>query len=49
MLTGLGSIIGSDWQFGRDLLVAGIVGIGFHLWGVSCGWRTPDLDAALAE
>ena len=48
MLTGLVSIIGAGWLlFGWDLLVVAVAGAVFFCWGVTCGGRTPDLEAAL--
>ncbi len=32
--------------YGWDLLVVALVGLVFYFWGLRCGWRTPDLDAA---
>ncbi|TAL73119.1 MAG: APC family permease [Rhodanobacter sp.] len=33
-------------SYGWDLVVVAIVGFGFYLWGVKCGWRTPSVEAA---
>lgn len=35
--------------YGWDLLVVGVVGLAFYLWGVRCGWRTPSVEAAELE
>ncbi|HEX6833423.1 MAG TPA: APC family permease [Rudaea sp.] len=32
--------------YGWDLVVVAVVGVVFYLWGLRCGWRTPDVDAA---
>ena len=31
--------------YGWDLLVVAVVALGFYMWGLHCGWRTPDIDA----
>lgn len=35
--------------YGWDLLVVGVIGLGFYLWGVRSGWRTPSVEAAERE
>jgi len=35
--------------YGWDLLVVAAVGVIFYLWGLRCGWRTPDVEAAHGE
>lgn len=35
--------------FGWDLAAVGAVGVIFFLWGVHCGWRTPDLETAMGD
>jgi hypothetical protein len=35
-------------KYGWDLVVVAVVGLGFYVWGLRCGWRTPDV-AALGE
>jgi amino acid transporter len=35
--------------FGWDLLVVAIVALGFFAWGLACGWRTPDVEQAVAD
>jgi amino acid transporter len=38
---------GRGWlPYGWDLLVVAAIGIVFYLWGLRCGWRTPDVEAA---
>jgi hypothetical protein len=38
---------GQDYlKYGWDLIFVAIVGAVFYAWGVRCGWRTPDVDAA---
>jgi amino acid transporter len=32
--------------YGWDLAVVAAVGLVFYFWGLQCGWRTPDVDAA---
>ena len=31
--------------YGWDLIVVAVVGAVFYFWGVSCGWRTPEIEA----
>jgi len=33
-------------SYGVDLVVVGVVGLVFYVWGVRSGWRTPSVDAA---
>jgi len=35
--------------YGWDLLVVGVIGLVFYLWGVRSGWRTPSVEAAELE
>jgi amino acid transporter len=35
--------------YGWDLVVVAIVGVVFYFWGLRCGWRTPDVEAAHGE
>jgi amino acid transporter len=32
--------------FGWDLAIVAVIGVAFYFWGVSCGWRTPSVEAA---
>ncbi len=35
---------GHDWiPYGWDLLVVAIIGVGFYVWGLRCGWATPEI------
>lgn len=34
--------------YGTDLVVVGVVGLVFYLWGVRSGWRTPAIEKAVA-
>ncbi|HZP68121.1 MAG TPA: APC family permease, partial [Rudaea sp.] len=36
-------------SYGWDLLVVAGVGLVFYFWGLACGWRTPDVEAASAR
>src|SRR6185437_4936229 len=35
--------------FGWDLLAVAVVALGFFVWGMACGWRTPDVEQAAAQ
>jgi amino acid transporter len=35
--------------FGWDLALAAVLGLVFYIWGARSGWRTPAVEAALAE
>jgi amino acid transporter len=35
-------------SYGPDLIVVGVVALGFYFWGVRAGWRTPSLQQASA-
>ena len=35
--------------FGWDLLAVAVVALGFFVWGMACGWRTPDVELAAAQ
>jgi amino acid transporter len=35
--------------YGWDLVLVGIVGVGFYFWGLKCGWRTPSVEAIRME
>ncbi|MGB5940536.1 MAG: APC family permease [Rhodanobacter sp.] len=35
--------------YGWDLVVVGVIGLVFYLWGVRSGWRTPSVEAAELE
>jgi amino acid transporter len=35
-------------SYGPDLVVVGVVGLLFYLWGVRSGWRTPAIEKAIA-
>ncbi|WP_369940595.1 APC family permease [Xanthomonas medicagonis] len=35
-------------SYGPDLVVVGVVALGFYVWGVRAGWRTPSLQQASA-
>jgi amino acid transporter len=32
--------------YGWDLLVVAVIALAFYYWGLRCGWRTPDVEAA---
>ncbi len=32
-------------SYGWDLVVVAVLALGFFMWGLRCGWRTPDVDA----
>ncbi|MDE2149911.1 MAG: APC family permease [Gammaproteobacteria bacterium] len=34
--------------FGWDLALVAAAGLGFYLWGLRCGWRTPDVQREIA-
>ncbi len=36
-------------SYGPDLLVVGVVGLVFYVWGVRSGWRTPAIERAIAS
>ena len=36
-------------SYGVDLVVVGVIGLVFYLWGVKSGWRTPSVEAAELE
>jgi len=36
-------------SYGWDLVVVGVIGLVFYLWGVRSGWRTPSVEAAELE
>lgn len=35
-------------SYGTDLVVVGMVGLVFYVWGVRSGWRTPAIEKAIA-
>ncbi|MBS0431842.1 MAG: APC family permease [Proteobacteria bacterium] len=35
--------------YGWDLLIVAIIALGFFAWGLACGWRTPDVEAAVVN
>jgi amino acid transporter len=35
--------------YGWDLVIVGVIGLLFFLWGVKSGWRTPSVEAAQME
>lgn len=35
--------------YGWDLIVVAVVALVFYAWGLRCGWRTPDVEAAHGE
>jgi amino acid transporter len=35
--------------YGWDLIIVAFVGVAFYFWGLRCGWRTPDVEAAHGE